>query len=344
MQLTPAQQQELRLALISAFPGVAGFTALDMALASVDISIAYAGGLYTPTEYAVHTVIQQENARGKIADVIGAARRANPGHAKLAALEAEWMRTAGAEERGRLEAMVLDTLHYAPAETWGTQLNNAYRWVCRVERAADARSLGTGFLVADDLVLTNYHVLYGTISPGSAQPEQVQLRFDAIGPAAGRVANVAAQNWLVATSQPGGIEWGGAGGEPTPAQLDFALLRLAEPVGQDANGGTARGHVRIESTSGAGNAFNPVVVLQHPLGASLQICLGAFDQPNPGGTRLRHTATTQRGSSGSPCLSMELKAVGLHNGGLGGRNSAIPLPLIAAAVNKNGNNVIPVTP
>jgi hypothetical protein len=341
MQLTRAQEAELRAALVAAFPGFNGFGQLANALLTVDIDIAYAGGMHAGAEIAVNDVIVQENARGKIVDVIGAARRANPGNSKLAELETTWLKTSAAGEQGRLEAMILDALKYAPAGDWSARLNNSYRWVCRVEREADARSLGTGFLVADDLVLTNYHVLHGTIAPGTPDPVHVQLVFDAMGAASGRVAKVAAGNWLVASSQPSGDEWGGPGAEPTSAQLDFALVRLAEPVGKDVNVGSARGYARIEGTDTAGKALNPVIVLQHPLGASLQICLGAFDTPNANGTRLRHTATTQRGSSGSPCLSMELKAVGLHNGGLGGRNTAIPLPLIASAANKNGT-VLPV--
>jgi hypothetical protein len=341
MQLTHAQEAELRAALVAAFPGVNGVMQLTMALRTVDVDIAYASGFFTTTEVAVDSVILQENARGKIENVIGAARRANSSNAKLAELETTWLKTSAAEEQSQLEAMILDALKYAPAEDWGRRLNNSYRWICRVERESDSASLGTGFLVADDLVLTNYHVLHGTIAPGTPAPMQVQLRFDAVGAASGRVAKVAAGNWLVAKSEPSGNEWGGPGGEPTSAQLDFALLRLAEPVGKDVSGGLARGHVRIEDTGTAGKVLNPVVVLQHPLGAGLQICLGAFDTPNANGTRLRHTATTQRGSSGSPCLSMELKAVGLHNGGLGGRNTAIPLALIASAVNKNAT-VLPV--
>ena len=341
MQLTHAQEAELRTAMVAAFPGIGGVTQLAMALQEVDIDIAWAAGLFTNIVFAVDSVIVQENARGKIENVIGAVRRANPGNAKLAELEATWLKTSAAGDLHRLEAMILSTLNYAPAGDWGTRLSNSFRRVCRVEREADERSLGTGFLVADDLVLTNYHVLHGTTAPGTPDPVQVQLRFDALGNAPGRVAKVAADNWLVARSPPAGIEWGGPGGEPTSAQLDFALVRLAEPVGRDADGGAARGHIRIEDTGAAGAALNPVVVLQHPLGAALQICLGAFDTPNANGTRLRHTATTQKGSSGSPCLSMELKAVGLHNGGLGGRNTAIPLPLIASIVNQNGT-VLPV--
>jgi V8-like Glu-specific endopeptidase len=341
MQLTHAQEEELRLALVAAFPGFPGFNQLSMVLMAVDIDIAYAANLFGGAEVAIYNVILQENARGKIADVIGAARRANSTNARLAELETKWLKTSGAEDKGRLEAMVQEELRFAPAEDWAKRLNDSYRWVCRVEGEANQRAIGTGFLVADDLVLTNYHVMFGTASPGSAQPAQVQLRFDAIGAASGRVAKVAAGQWLVAKSQPGDNEWGAGGSGPALTQLDFALLKLAEPVGQDVSGGAPRGHVRIEAADIAGQALNPVVVLQHPLGASLQICLGAFDQPNANGTRLRHTATTQAGSSGSPCLSMDLKVVGLHNGGLGGRNTAIPLPLIAAVINQNGT-ILPV--
>lgn len=341
MQLTNAQVLELQKAIVDAFPGFNGVADLSNALRPLKIDIAYAGGAHAGVKSAINDVVVRENARGKIEDVIGAARRASGDNPQLVALETAWIKTSAAEDKQRLEAMVLAELHYAPADEWGKRLNDSHRWVCRVEREADGGALGTGFLVADDLVLTNYHVMHGTVSPGSAQPAQVQLRFDAVGNASGRIAKVAAGQWLVAKSQPGNEEWGAGAGDPTLTQLDFALLRLAEPVGQDVSGGTPRGHVRIDDADISGQALQPVVVLQHPLGASLQICLGAFDQPNANGTRLRHTATTQRGSSGSPCLSMDLKVVGLHNGGLGGRNTAIPLPLIATVINKNGP-ILPV--
>lgn len=335
MQLTAQQRDELRTAIVAAYPGFNGVGQLAVALGTVGIDLAYQGGMFMSADLAINDVIVQENARGRIADVLGAARRGNPTNPALAQLEGRWLKTSAASDRPRLEAMVLAELRYAPAADWSNRLNAAYRWVCRVERASDSRSVGTGFLVADDLVLTNYHVVHGTQSPGTA-PLQVQMRFDAVDGADGRVAQLAAANWVVAESQPGDNEWGAGANDPTQQQLDFALLRLAEPVGQDVTGGGTRGHVRIENADTAAQALQPVVVLQHPLGASLQICLGAFDQPNANGTRIHHTATTQRGSSGSPCLSMDLKVVGLHNGGAGGRNTAVPLPLIASVINRNG--------
>jgi trypsin-like peptidase/effector-associated domain 1 (EAD1)-containing protein len=340
MELTPQQVEDLRLAIMAAYPGVGGVDDLNMALNTVGIDLAWRASLFGNPEKAVHNVIIRENARGKIADVIGAARRGNSTNARLAELETKWLKTSSATDRVRLEAMVVAELRPAEAGDWSNRLNAAYRWVCRVEKQADGASIGTGFLVADDLVLTNYHVMYGTQSPGSAQPAQVQLRFDALDGVAARIATLAAGGPL-AKSTPGDNEWGAGGNDPTFDQLDFALLKLSEPVGRDDTGGKQRGHVLIESADIAGEAKRPVIVLQHPLGANLQICLGAFDEPNANGTRLHHTATTQRGSSGSPCLSMDLKVVGLHNGGTGGRNTAIPLSVIASVVNRNGP-IIPV--
>jgi hypothetical protein len=117
---------------------------LTMALQAVDVDIAWAGGLFTSTEVAVDSVIVQENARGKIENVIGAARGANSGNANLAELESKWLKTSAAGEQGRLEAIILDALNYAPAEDCGARLNNAYRWVCRVEHELDERSRPRG--------------------------------------------------------------------------------------------------------------------------------------------------------------------------------------------------------
>jgi hypothetical protein len=91
MQLTQAQEAELRATLGAAFPGIAGVMQLTMALQAVDIDIAWAGGLFTSTEVAVDSVIVQENARGKIENVIDATRRANSGNANLAELESKWL-------------------------------------------------------------------------------------------------------------------------------------------------------------------------------------------------------------------------------------------------------------
>jgi hypothetical protein len=320
---------------MDAYPGIVGFNTLTIALAAVDVDLPGYAPLFGGTpEYTIFTMIQQENAQGRVADVLGAARRRNPQHQGLKDLEAKWLRTVSADETTRLESMVVATLRYQPGDTWVERLLASYRWVCRVECEADGRSVGTGFLVEDDLVLTNYHVLFGRHPPGTPEPTRVRLRFDAVGSGDGRLVNVPTENWIVGMSPPGGTEWGSLG-DPAADQLDFALLRLSEAIGNDTGGGkTVRGHAKLGQ---GGKASEPTIVLQHPKGANLQVCMGTFLGSNLAGTRLRHTSTTQRGSSGSPCLSMDLTVVGLHNGGVGiERNTAVPLSLIGAFLKKSG--------
>lgn len=337
LDLTAAERNELLEAMEDAYPGIIGFNSLTIALAAVDVDLAGYATTWSTPKFTTFTMILQENAKGRIADVIGGARRGNPGHEGLKNLEAKSLRTASADETPRLEGMVVSTLNYQPARAWLEELRAAFRWVCRIERESDGKSIGTGFLVKDDLVLTNYHVLFGIDPPGTPEPTRVRLRFDALGSAAGRLVNVPTENWIPVMSPPGGTEWGTLG-DPASDQLDFALLQLSEPVGKDpGEGNSVRGQAKLGQ---GGGASEPMIVLQHPRGANLQVCLGNFIKPNLAGTRLRHNSTTQTGSSGSPCLSMELKVVGLHNGGVGTEhNTAVPLPLIGSLLENSGNSI-----
>jgi hypothetical protein len=95
-------------------------------------------------------------------------------------------------------------------------------------------------------------------------------------------------------SPPGGREWDGAG-EPTDNQLDFSLIRLCERAGADIDaGGTPRGHAQFDVPARSTITANPLIILEHPEGAPLQICLGSIVGANAGGTRLYHNATTLR--------------------------------------------------
>jgi S1-C subfamily serine protease len=331
MQLTNAQLEDLRQAILKAFPGVAGSASVIIALESVDVDLTRYGNPLTPLFFLLQVALQDINARGRIVDVIGAVRRANPADASLTELEGRWLRTSAASERSRLEGMVLDGLNYQAAPEWLDRVRAACGSVCRVERASDGKSLGTGFLVASDLVLTNYHVLY---SSTSKTPIPVQLRFDATTQGGGQIVLPdSAKQQPVVESPPGGSEWGGSG-DPSSTELDFAVIRLAEGPGSPSHpAGAKRAHLEIDTTAIAVSNDRPLLLLEHPLGAPLQICLGSITGANPGGTRVHHNATTQRGSSGSPCLSMDLKVVALHNGGAGSQhNTAIPMLAVKTAL------------
>jgi hypothetical protein len=213
------------------------------------------------------------------------------------------------------------------------------RCVCRVDYADQSPpGQGTGFLVGPDLVLTNWHVLKRVIeAPGAAK--ELRFRFDlldstAAADARGRVARARANGSPVVRSSPAaGVELPGGAGEPTMQQLDYALMRLDERVGDDpVPGGGTRGHIVLQKAMPQPPIDSGLMVLQHPLRGELQFAIGRMLGLNETGSRLQHTAATQNGSSGSPVLDTALGPVALHNGSRPGTvrsaqpfNTAVPL-------------------
>jgi hypothetical protein len=336
LRLKPSEQEQLRKAILNAYPGFPGLQQLLMTLAGADIDLTnFFGPMQAGAEYSLFQAIQHLNAQGRSADLIGAVRRGNQADTTLADLERNWLRTVGTPEMTRLEGMVVEQLNYQPGPAWLHKLETAFRWVCRVESAETEKSLGTGFLIDDDLVLTNYHVLFSRSKPNT--PRAVWFRFDAADGGSGRIVTPDDTTpQPIEKSPPGGAEWG-ASGDPSTGELDFALVRLSERLGAEQTAaGTQRGHANLDVSPIALDAPRPLVILEHPLGAPLQICIGSITGANGRMTRVRHNATTQEGSSGSPCLSMELNVVALHNGGVGTQyNTAIPISSIKAALAKH---------
>jgi hypothetical protein len=218
------------------------------------------------------------------------------------------------------------------------------RAVCRIDYADQSPpGKGTGFLVGADLVLTNWHVLERVIE-APAVAKELRFRFDLLDSAAaadatGRVARAKANGSQVLRWSPAaGVELPGGAGEPTMRQLDYALVRLDERVRDDpAPGGAIRGHIGLKKTMPEAVAGSALMVLQHPLRGELQFAIGTALGPNETGSRLRHTASTQNGSSGSPVLDGALGAIALHNGTRPGAprseqefNTAVPLAHIVA--------------
>jgi hypothetical protein len=221
--------------------------------------------------------------------------------------------------------------------------------VCAIELPGGG---GTGFLVGDDLVLTNYHVIED-IYKGNISPADLSCRFDyfvPVGPDGalpGRVVRLADENnWLLfhrpysqADITPS-EQW-------LPHELDYALLRLKEKVGsQPRNDKQApavpRGWVSLLDVPPAVEAHTTLLLVQHPREDKedrlrpMQLAIGSVLCFVGNGQRLRHDTRTLPGSSGSPCCNADLKLVGLHHAGdpidwpdFHGRfNQAIPIILV----------------
>jgi hypothetical protein len=257
------------------------------------------------------------------------------------------------EDRGSLQRMVqkygimLNTAEFLAAVSAGLAR-------CCLVRIG-GHDVGTAFLVGDDLVLTNAHVLFPHVD--NMGPGQVEFCFDYRSEGEpGHVTRLKLavpeapgdRSWLVDTSPPTAGE---QQGKPEPIEaptspdcLDFALVRIAEPMGSGpAPGLDRRGWFDIPPGASQ-QALAPgtaLMIFGHPInqqsGAPVarpqvfSIASDAIIGTNPNGTRVRYRTNTDVGSSGSPVLTAEGRVVALHHFGKDWEfNQGIPLAAIVA--------------
>jgi hypothetical protein len=345
---TGMQLKIVQEALLSAFPRPDEF---EMLLAlQLDQSYAQLTAGSANYRYAVFQVLIDAKAKNWLAQLLKAARRENPGNGKLKALDPlADLTSAPAPGGGTLEDIVRDDGGFQDVIPWVERLDKLRTQICRIECPVN-QAVGTGWLVANDLILTNWHVVRPVLA-GKRQPTDVVCRFDYATSSAGTNTGVTcglAANWCEAFSEASSVELGTGQDGPTTEQLDYALLRLAKPMGT-TNGANAAGGPRGFITTKRGTASpadNSVVfVLQHPLGDPLKMAIGVARSTNANTTRVTHDANTESGSSGSPCLNAKLELVALHNAGdplydgvIGTpmQNQAVPLEPILARLETQG--------
>lgn len=166
--------------------------------------------------------------------------------------------------------------------------------VCRVEVGGERR--GTGFLVASDLVLTNYHVLGDDLA---AVAPRVELRFGcyterAGNEAKGRSFGLAAVP-LVKSS---GTD-----------DLDYVLLRVADDIKK------ARDLRPVSPAVRAPKDRDSLNILQHPEGDAMKVsvCSNGVTYVDRGLGVVQYLTQTRGGSSGSPCFNDNWEVVALHH-------------------------------
>jgi len=241
---------------------------------------------------------------------------------------------SGTPLESSLERIVRERSTMRDFGAWVDDLVKIQRRVCRVE----GKNYGTGFLVGDDLVLTNYHVVEPEVT-GSALISDLGFRFDySTADRADRQGFLvrAAKDWLVKSAPYSAADLKANAGEPAPSELDFALIRLAEPIGKGSSGSLARSFIAMSAQAPSPNEGDIVFIVQHPQGGPLALAAGIVEKPVPGRPRIRYDANTERGSSGSPVFNASLSLVSLHHAGDPNweptYNQGIPIGPIAAAV------------
>ena len=207
---------------------------------------------------------------------------------------------------------------------WIRRLLAIERQVCVIEHGGQPR--GTGFLVGPRAVLTNWHVVEA--APGSAATAESPFacRFD--------------YNMLSDRSVPTGIEviaeavaasspYAPAERTATPDnplpksdELDYCLLVLPEGFAAEA-----RGAVPLPIAEPTLGDDAPILIVQHPKGGPMKLAmdLDSVMGPDPSGFRLRYRTSTDEGSSGSPCFSMDWNLLALHHFGDTGFRTPYPI-------------------
>jgi hypothetical protein len=345
---------EVQQALLDAFPSP---IEIDILAASAglkkDLSnyLAGAGAAY---DTGLFNYLKWVNGQRLMTRLLKEARKEAPGNpelakvmGKVAALEREFASFRPLADDGRplvleeAEALVLKVVTFENVGPWLEKLGKMRRAVCRVEPQPENETragYGTGYLVARDMIMTNFHVA----EPFWNNPDRakrVRIRFD-YEAAAGGVGVSSGKEHSLRTEWPAGEA--ATAERPQPWQclsspkteLDFALLRLNGPAADDQVGGAARSFLNL--TSRPFNPTDPMMILQHPAGDPLKLSFGAVAQLEPP-SKVRYKVNTQGGSSGSPCLTQDLAVTAIHHFTVDDQNCAVTHEAILSFL-KQGNN------
>ena len=239
----------------------------------------------------------------------------------------DFVTSAPIENAARLERLSSSSAFANPV-SWSAKLARVERQVCLV-RAGGARA--TGFLVGSNLVLTCFHAVRD-VAALQRPPDDFGCVFDFKGLPQrtllpGQRVSLALPNWLVDHS-----EYGVEPAQMSPSFLNYALLQLAEPVGE------RRGWIRIPKAGATSRENEPFFVLHHAQAGPLKLSMGQILAIDPKKGRLIHDAPTFPGAAGAPCLDGEHELVAMHEGkyltdereGPGRKNQAIPIDRVLA--------------
>lgn len=336
-----AIRYEIIEALLAAFPDPGD---MDIVVRLADIGTNFANfrtAVGTTYEQALHALIgNYADPRDQLLPLLKAARKRNPGNPELRALMGK---LADLEDRfgalrpdksfGEIERIVLKGVTFEDVTVWIEKLKARRRAVCRVEPQPQAQTIagyGSGFLVASDVVITNFHVAR-PFWDDEARARRVVFRFGYETDSAGvKVSDGVEYRLAIAWRGPGIPD---AGQDKRPWQvlsspedeLDYALLRLDKPAGTDRIDGAERGF--LTPTSWRFSEEDPLLILQHPSAAPLKLAIGAVERPDPP-SHVFYTVNTEGGASGSPCLNQRLEVIALHHQGESSRNRGVAFAAI----------------
>lgn len=304
----------------------------------------------------VFKLIRVSQADNWITKLIIAARESNPDNPLLVKFCNGVGLSSLREFKDSLERVVVEANAFLDPMKWRSRLGQIEAQVCRVEiRVGVELIAGTGFLVAPNVIITNYHVMQPVIEKGikgafgkasNVFPSDVLFRFDyktledgsTVNP--GTMYTLASEDWLIDMSP------------DSPDELDYALLRIEgspglEPIGENPEPGAAVRHwIEIPKSSYDFFPDSTMLIMQHPKGGPLKLAIDtkAIIGFNPKRTRVMYRTNTEPGSSGSPCFNQNWDLIALHSGGdpdfsfghMPSYNEGIPFSAIVSQIEQKG--------
>lgn len=261
-----------------------------------------------------------------------------------------------------LERTVRDHLSFADFGVWRDRMTAVEGRVCQITLRGQAQ--GTGFLVGPDAVLTNYHVMQPVLS-GTTPPGDVECVFDfkklPDGSLMRTPVSLHLSDWNIDSCPYTASEFAGFPDQtlPTADELDYALIRLAAPVGDQpwtahpGSGAPPRGWIPLPEAAPVLKSPMGVIIAQHPSGWPMKLGIDtlAIDRDanpslwlNSNGTRVRYATNTEGGSSGSPVFDLEWNLIALHHYGDPQRghpakwNQGIPVDVIRSRLQRLGKS------
>jgi hypothetical protein len=259
-------------------------------------------------------------------------------------LQAKLLALAGSTEsdaaKQRAIARRANTLPFAATYKFLGDVRAQVCVVVAVDGPTGETRLGTGFLISAAYVLTAYHTLAAHIVPGTGKArspvagDRLYVIFDHYEgtPITGAEANYNgpikvgfSRDWLKCCCEDmpdDGLFLNPDANQLAllPQRLDFALIELIEPVGNQLRPGPEglpRDWVKLKDAADTLRDDDRIIIPQHPEGHPLRLDMGRYSdvdtQFDKSLTRIRYDAEADKGSSGSPCFNQQYKLVGLHN-------------------------------
>jgi hypothetical protein len=329
MELDDAERDELLRVLTSAVHSVEELGRVLAAVRRRELeSLASSGSI----RERIFALIHRAELEGWTRELVTSAHAALPRHPRLLRFVQGYLASVlRSIPRVSLERILGSERSGGGLGAWRQRLSAIEKRVCRVEPQVGA-ALGTGFLVAPHVVLTNFHVIENKLVESlrvrfdhKVLPDRTLLRPGTVYRVTRCLAHSPYSPADLMHPRPR---------EATVDELDYAFLEVEGAPGDARVDGEPRGWLELPETQEPFTPGSLALIFQHPEGQPMSVAVDEFLGVNPSRTRVAYRACTGPGSSGAPCFTQDLRLAALHHSGgprmpsSTGHNEGIPVDTI----------------